>query len=229
MTHKLLKSDSQGKDPYAIARKRMVQEQIVARGITDATVIDVMGRVHRHDFVDEALKNQSYSDAPQSIGEGQTISQPYIVALMTQALQLTGREKVLEIGTGCGYQTVVLAQTAGQVYTIERLKGLGMQARTRFKSYGLKNIVMRIGDGSLGWPEAASFDRILMTCAAPNVPENLLEQLSPGGMMVMPVAANEGYQNLLRIVKDLSGQSYRTEDLGSCHFVKLVGKKGYSE
>ena len=229
MVQTQIKPKSTAGDPFAVARKRMVQEQIVARGISDQRIIEVMGRVHRHDFVDEALKPQAYIDAPLSIGEGQTISQPYIVALMTQALLLRGKEKVLEIGTGCGYQTVILASTAGQVYTIERVKSLGMQARSRFKNYGLRNIVMRIGDGSMGWIEAAPFDRIMVTCAAPIVPETLISQLSPGGVMIVPVAVNEHHQNLLRITKDMAGQHTRTEDLGACHFVKLVGKKGYAE
>lgn len=213
------------KDRYAIARKRMMAEQIMARGITDPKVIEVMSMVPRHDFVDEALKDQSYSDGPLSIGEGQTISQPYIVALMTQALGLNGTENVLEIGTGCGYQTVILSAIARQVYTIERVKSLGMKARNRFKQYGLKNIVMRIGDGSMGWPEAAPFDRIITTCAAPEVPQVFLEQLAQGGVLVVPVTSSAGYQDLLRITK--TGDSFSTENLGGCHFVKLIGRYGY--
>jgi protein-L-isoaspartate(D-aspartate) O-methyltransferase len=211
---------------FAIARKRMIQEQMIARGISDQNVLRVMEQLPRHLFVDEALKDQAYIDAPLSIREGQTISQPYIVALMSQALNLTGTEKVLEIGTGCGYQTTILAKLAKQVYTIERFKVLGMSARTVFKQMGLKNIVMRIGDGSAGWPEAAPFDRIVMTCASPEVPKRLLEQLAIGGIMVVPVATSPDVQSLLRITKTESG--IETQDLGGCRFVKLVGKYGYA-
>lgn len=218
---------NQSNDPYNVARKRMISEQIVARGITDQRVIDIMSQVRRHEFVDEALKEQAYIDAPLSIGEGQTISQPYIVALMTQALLLTGQEKVLEIGTGCGYQTVILAKGARQVYTIERIKTLGMEARQRFKELRLKNIVLRIGDGSAGWSEAQPFDRILVACASPKIPENLIQQLSQGGVLVVPVTSQAGYQNLLRITRTQS--AYKAEDLGGCHFVRLVGKFGYQE
>lgn len=217
---------SQKKDPYAISRKRMVQEQLVERGITDTTLIDIMGRVHRHDFVDDALKAQAYTDAPLSIGEGQTISQPYIVALMTQSLALKGNEKILEIGTGCGYQTTLLSYAAHKVYTIERIKSLGLEARNRFKQYGLTNVVLRIGDGSQGWQKAAPFDRILAACASPQVPEVLTRQLALGGKLVIPITVNKGVQHLLRITR--LENSFKTEDLGSCHFVKLVGKYGYS-
>lgn len=213
-------------DPYMISRKRMVKEQLVDRGITDTRILDVMSQVHRHDFVDEALKRQAYIDAPLSIGESQTISQPYIVALMTQALQLTGVEKVLEVGTGCGYQTVILSHLCTKIYTIERFQSLGMEARTRFKHYGLKNVVLRIGDGSQGWPTEQPFDRILLACASPQVPEILIAQLAVGGKLVVPVTVSGGVQNLLRITKT-GMKNYSTEDLGACHFVKLVGKYGY--
>lgn len=214
-------------DPFAISRKRMVKEQLFDRGITDKRVLDVMNQIHRHDFVDEALKRQAYIDAPLSIGEGQTISQPYIVALMTQALQLQGNEKVLEIGTGCGYQTVILSHLARKVYTIERFKSLGMEARTRFKNYGLRNVVLRIGDGSQGWATEQPFDRILLACASPQIPEVLIQQLAVGGKLVVPVTVSKGLQHLLRITRTTK-KDYATEDLGGCHFVKLVGKYGYA-
>ncbi len=214
------------REDFTIARKRMINEQIMARGITDAAVLRVMEQLPRHLFVGEALKNQAYIDAPISIGEGQTISQPYIVALMTEALKLTGTERVLEIGTGCGYQTVILAKLAKQVYTIERFKSLGLSARGTFKQMGLRNIVIRIGDGSAGWPEAAPFDRILMTCASPNVPMRLIEQLSVGGILVAPVSAGTDHQKMLRLTKTQTGVD--TQDLGDCRFVKLVGRFGYS-
>lgn len=210
---------------FAIARKRMITEQIRGRGIQDESVIQVMSQVPRHAFVDEALRDQAYIDAPLNIGEGQTISQPYIVALMTEALKLTGQEKVLEIGTGCGYQTTLLALLAKQVFTIERVKKLGMQARRRFKAMHLRNLVLRIGDGSLGWTDAAPFDRILATCASPELPEVLLKQLSIGGFLVIPVSNPEAYQDLLRITRQKDG--YKKENLGACRFVKLIGKYGY--
>lgn len=214
-------------EDFSIARKRMIAEQIVKRGISDRRVIDVMSQMPRHLFVDDGLRNQSYSDAPLPIGEGQTISQPYIVALMTQALALTGCEKVLEIGTGCGYQTAVLSKLAGQIYTIERVSSLAMPARSRFKKMGLKNIVMRVGDGSLGWLENAPFDRVLLTCAAPGLIETLLMQLNPNkGMMVIPVAGDNDEQRLVRIVRQ--GSDYKKQDLGACRFVKLIGKQGYA-
>lgn len=210
---------------YTIAKKRMIQEQIMARGIKDQRVIKAMSVVPRHIFVDDALKSQAYIDAPLNIGEGQTISQPYIVALMTQTLSLSGQEKVLEIGTGCGYQTVLLSQLTKQVYTIERIKPLAMQARSRFKKLGVRNVIMRIGDGSLGWQEGAPFDRILVTCAAPIVPEALLGQLSENGFMIIPVAAKHGEQDLWKITKTKSG--FQKENLGPCRFVKMVGEQGY--
>ncbi len=211
-------------DIFSVARKRMIHEQIIRRGISAENVLKTMSCVRRHDFVDEALVNQAYTDAPLSIGEGQTISQPYIVALMSQSLLLTGSEKVLEIGTGCGYQTVILAQMCKKVHTIERFKSLAMMARQRFKEYSLKNIVMRVGDGSLGWKEAAPFDRILISCVSPEIPKNLVNQLAPNGILVMP-CSKKGEQHLLRITKQ--GNQYQTEDLGECCFVRMVGKYGY--
>jgi len=210
---------------YAIAVKRMISEQILARGISDARVIETMTRVPRHLFVDDALKSQAYTDAPLNIGEGQTISQPYIVALMTERLNLTGTEKVLEIGTGCGYQTTILSRLVKQIYTIERIKTLALQARARFKMLGLRNVVLRIGDGSLGWKEAAPFDRILVACAAPIMPESLISQLTIGGFVVIPVESSGGNQDLWKVTKTPDG--LKKENLGPCRFVKLIGKQGY--
>lgn len=209
----------------SVARKRMIAEQIVGRGIKDSRVIEVMSRVPRHIFVDDALRDQAYTDGPLNIGEGQTISQAYIVAFMTESLNLKGHEKVLEIGTGCGYQTTILAQLVQQVYTIERIRNLALKARARFKKMGLTNIVMRVGDGSQGWKEAAPFDRILVTCAAPLRPEALIGQVAVGGLIVVPVTNKDGYQDLLCITKTKEG--CQTEDLGACRFVKLIGKHGY--
>lgn len=204
----------------------MIKEQLEARGIRDEGVIKAMKRIPREMFVDEALKSQAYIDAPVNIGEGQTISQPYIVALMTQALELQGHEKVLEIGTGCGYQTAVLAGLCGKVHTIERFKSLAMGARERLKALKVKNVVMRVGDGSKGWEDAAPFDRIIVTCAAPKVPETYLAQLAIGGKLVLPVSQTEDQQDLWRITRTEEG--FQKEDLGPCRFVKLVGEHGYS-
>lgn len=212
-------------DAFAVARKRMVYEQILSRGVSDAGTLRAMADVPRHLFVDDALKNQAYTDAPLNIGEGQTISQPYIVGLMTQALGLSGRESVLEIGTGCGYQTTILAMLAARVFTIERFKSLAFAARRVFKTLQLTNVVMRVGDGSTGWPERAPFDRILIGCVAPSVPKELLAQLALGGCLVMPVAHVHGGQSLIRIRKAPDGLT--REDLGACRFVKLIGRHGY--
>ncbi|EKD51297.1 MAG: hypothetical protein ACD_62C00291G0010 [uncultured bacterium] len=211
-------------DRFALARKRMVQEQLVARSITDERTLSAMNRVYRHCYVEEALCEQAYTDAPLSIGEGQTISQPYIVALMTQALSLTGHEKVLEVGTGCGYQTTILALLADKVYTVERFKSLAIKARQRFKELALKNIVMRVGDGSVGWREAAPFDRILLTCAAPGFPQQFVEQLTPQGILIVPCKNQGGEQHLLRMTKTEVG--CETQDLGECRFVPMLGKRG---
>ena len=217
--------DERTEQELSIARKRMLQEQVIGRDIKASRVIDVMGRVPRHIFVDDALRDQAYTDGPLNIGEGQTISQPYIVAFMTEALKLEGPERILEIGTGCGYQTTILALQGGQIYTIERLKNLALKARSRFKKLGLKNIVMRIGDGSRGWKDAAPFDRIIVTCASPELPSQLVEQLVVGGMLIVPVSNREGSQDLLRLTKTAKG--FETENLGACRFVKLIGKHGY--
>lgn len=226
MPHTKLKQKSQVSDRFAIARRRMVKEQLEGRGISDQRVLSIMGQIRRHDFVDEALKPQAYIDAPLNIGYSQTISQPYIVALMTQSLELTGQESILEIGTGCGYQATILSKLAKKVYAIERVKELGLLALNRFKIQGLRNIVMRIGDGSQGWPEKAPYDRILSACAAPDVPQVLLDQLKVGGIMILPVAKNKERQTLIR-VKKLSASQYKSEDLGDCLFVKMIGKHGY--
>lgn len=197
---------------------------MIARGIRDPRVLSTMGSLYRHLFVDEALQDQAYRDYPVGIGEGQTISQPYMVALMTEALQLKGHESILEIGTGCGYQTAVLSQLVKQVYTIERVQSLGLMARRNLKSLGLKNIVLRIGDGSFGWPEKAPFDGILTAAGSPQIPKPLFDQLAEGGKLVIPVGEDEE-QHLMRITR-VNGQPV-TEDLGPCRFVKLVGKYGW--
>jgi protein-L-isoaspartate(D-aspartate) O-methyltransferase len=213
---------------YEIARKKMVQEQIVARGVNDRRVIDAMLKIPRHIFVQEAFAAQAYSDTSLPIGEKQTISQPYMVALMTELLALTGNEKVLEIGTGSGYQTAVLATLAQRVCTAERIRPLAMRARKCLDSLGLFNVMLRVNDSEgspVGWEEEAPFDAILVTAGAPEVPVVLTDQLAVGGRLVIPVG-NESEQRLLRIVKD-TDETLQTESLAGCRFVPLIGRQGW--
>ncbi len=211
-------------DDYAYARRQMIDKQLVAHGITDTRLLEVMGSLPRHWFVDEALEPQAYGDYPIGIGEGQTISQPYIVALMTEALHLKGAEKVLEIGTGCGYQTAVLSFLVKQVYTIERLKSLGLKARSHLKKLNIRNVVLRIGDGTHGWPETMPFDAIISAAGGPDIPQPLVDQLAEGGRLIVPVGTQD-QQRLLRVTK--AGEKLETDDLGPCRFVKLVGDFGW--
>jgi len=210
----------------AVARKRMVAE-LVKRGITDQRVIDAMRELPRHIFVEEAMAAQAYSDGSLPIGEKQTISQPYIVARMTELLALTGREKVLELGTGSGYQAAVLATLADRVCTVERIRPLAMKARKALDSLRLLNVNLKIGDGTEGWPEEAPFDAILVTAGAPFLPDCLVEQLAPGGRLVIPVGDRVD-QKLLVIRKALDGSVTR-EEADDCRFVRLIGKNGWSE
>ncbi len=205
----------------------MVETQLVKRGIADPMVLEAMLRVPRHIFVEEAMAAQAYSDTSLPIGEKQTISQPYTVAFMTQLLQLTGREKVLEIGTGSGYQTAILASLAARVCTIERVRPLAMRARKALDSLGLLNVNLRIGDGSEGWEDEAPFDAIIVTAGAPFVPQRLLEQLTDGGRLIIPVGSRTE-QALMRITRDGQGK-IREEKFSPCRFVKLIGKDGWSE
>ena len=212
---------------FAIAFKRMLKEQLQARGITEERLIEAMKNRPRELFVDEALKNQAYIDAPLQIGEGQTISQPYIVGLMTQALALKGTEKVLEIGTGCGYQTAILSSLVQKVYTIERFKSLALRARERLLKLNCRNVVMRIGDGSYGWSEAAPFDAIIVTCAAPQIPESYLAQMAVNGRMILPVAADHSDQNQILVLVTKTESGFKQENLAPCRFVPLVGEFGF--
>ena len=209
----------------AIARERMVADQLRARGITDPRVLTAMGRVPRHRFVEEALAARAYGDYPLPIGEKQTISQPYMVALMTQALELGGGERVLEVGTGSGYQTAILAELAGKVYSVERIRALADRARAILEELGYYNVLIRVGDGTLGWREEAPFDAVLVTAAAPEVPAPLVEQLKPGGRLVIPVGGTTA-QVLKSLVKDADG-AVRESELVGCVFVKLVGEQGW--
>ncbi|HEY6839542.1 MAG TPA: protein-L-isoaspartate(D-aspartate) O-methyltransferase [Geobacteraceae bacterium] len=210
-----------------ISRRRMVDAQIVKRGIKDPLVIEAMLKIPRHIFVQEAMAAQAYSDTSLPIGEKQTISQPYMVALMSELLQLTGKEKVLELGTGSGYQAAILATLAGRVYTVERVRSLALQARKALDSLGLLNVNLKIGDGTDGWEEEAPFDAIIVTAGAPDVPRKLLDQLNVGGRLVLPVGS-QAEQVLLRLTKEADG-TVRREEFTGCRFVKLIGKYGWSD
>jgi len=207
-----------------LARRRMLQTQIAARGIRDPEVLRAIGRVPRHLFVEGALRDRAYGDHPLPIGHGQTISQPYIVALMTEALRLGGEEKVLEIGTGSGYQTAVLAEIAERVFSIEVVAPLYRRTRALLDQLGYHNVVLLHGDGTLGVPDYAPYDAILVTAGAPHVPERLLDQLSPGGRLVIPVG-DRRTQSLLRLTRTADG--IEREELGGVVFVDLVGRDGW--
>ena len=211
---------------YERLRKEMVKRQIEARGITDSRVISAMLKVPRHLFVSDALRDQAYGDFPLPIGEQQTISQPYTVSEMTQALNLTDQDRVLEIGTGSGYQTAILSQMAFRVYTIERLHPLLANARRLFDQLRYHNIVTRYSDGTTGWKEESPFDAIIVTAGAPEVPVVLVNQLAVGGRMIIPVG-NQFSQELIRLVRDENG--IKKSNLGGCRFVKLVGEHGWKE
>lgn len=214
-------------DRYAKQRMRMVDTQIRARGVKDVHLLKVMQTIPRHLFVEEAMMDQAYNDNPLPIGEKQTISQPYIVALMTEALSLTGKEKVLEIGTGSGYQTVILAQLADRVFSIERIASLACRARKMFDYLKAFNVAIRVGDGTYGWKEEAPFDAILVTAGALKVPSLLVAQLSLGGRLVIPVGSRST-QTLLKVTR-LSEDIHdiKKEDLGGCRFVDLIGEHGW--
>ena len=214
------------KENFSRARLKMVEEQVISRGIKDPRVIAAMRKVPRHLFVEEALQNQSYSDRPLPIGEKQTISQPYMVAVMTEALQLTGKEKVLEIGAGSGYQTAILAEVARKVFSIERILSLTMKARTLILDLGYANVEITFSDGTQGWVEESPFDAIIVTAGSPDIPQPLVDQLAIGGRLVIPVG-DESVQDLIRVTKTEEG--VKREDLGGCRFVKLIGKHGWNE
>lgn len=211
---------------YTKAREGMVQEQIIARGIKDPRVIDAMKQVPRHLFIPEALLGQAYGDFALPIGEGQTISQPYMVAYMSQNLDLRGDERVLEIGTGTGYHTAVLSQLGERVYSIERIRSLLERARRILDQIQCRNVITRLFDGSHGWKEEAPFDAILVTAGAPSIPRPLLEQLKIGGTMVIPVGSRNS-QKLLKIRR--SPRGFLEEDLMDCNFVALVGEHGWEK
>lgn len=210
-------------DPKEL-REFMVRTQLVPRGIKDERLLNAMKKVPRHLFVEESKRHEAYGDTALSIGEGQTISQPYMIAVMTELLELKGDEKVLEIGTGSGYQTAILSELAKEVYTIERVAVLAQRTEERFHSLGYDNIYVRVGDGTLGWPGDAPFDRIIITAGTPRVPDPLMEQLSDDGILVAPVG-DRFSQQLLKIRKHKGGplEEYHTP----CVFVPLIGKHGW--
>ena len=203
----------------------MVEDQLKARHIRDERVLSVMREIPRHRFLPRTLASRAYEDGPLPIGEEQTISQPYIVAEMTQALWLRGTEKVLEIGTGSGYQTAILSCLSREVVTVERLESLSRAAQATLAALGMDNIRFRTGDGTLGAPDDAPFDRVIVTAAAPEVPEPLFAQLREGGIMVIPIGGR-WEQELVSVRKD-KGEA-RKEYLGGCRFVPLLGERGFS-
>ncbi len=206
----------------------MVQQQLIERGIRDERVLAAMRKVPREQFVPEIERDFAYSDGPLPIGAGQTISQPYIVALMTEALHLKGGERVLEIGTGSGYAAAILAEIAAEVFTVERMKELADRAAEVLAGQGYANTHVRHGDGTLGWAEHAPYDAIVVTAGGPKVPENLTQQLAVGGRLVMPVGTSQSYQRLVQVVRRSPDRFDRT-DLGGVRFVALVGEEGWQE
>ncbi|TEB10710.1 protein-L-isoaspartate(D-aspartate) O-methyltransferase [Pelotomaculum propionicicum] len=208
-------------------REQMVREQIITRGINNSGVIKSMLEVPRHRFVAASHQSMAYMDGPLPIGEGQTISQPYIVALMAAVLEPQAADRFLEIGTGSGYAAAVLSRLVSVVYTIERCESLARQAQARFNEMKYDNIKVRIGDGSKGWPEEAPFDGILVSAGAPGIPDSLIKQLKPGGRMVIP-AGPKSYQQLTLVKKDAAGEIH-SESIGTVVFVPLIGKEGWSE
>ena len=212
-------------DEQSVARRRMVAQQLRDRGIHDPHVLRIMEAIPRHRFVDAALDVKAYADSALPIGASQTISQPYIVGLMTQALDLTGEEKVLEIGTGSGYQTAILAELGDRVFTVERIRSIGVAARERLTAMGYANIVFRIADGTVGWREMGPYDRVVITAGAPRVPVFLADQLRLGGIAVVPVGAAMS-QSLVKVTRTENGLEERI--LCDCAFVPLIGKDGWA-
>jgi len=212
------------RDELSSSRQEMVIAQLEERGIKNRPVLDAMGRVPRHRFVDAALKSRAYGDHALPIGAGQTISQPYMVALMTQSLELGGDERILEIGTGSGYQTAVLAEFTPRLFSIERHADLARAAAATLKDLGYSNVILKVGDGTIGWPEHVPYDRILVTAGAPSVPSALFEQLAEGGILVIPVGDRESQR--LEVIVKKHGLA-RTRQLVECAFVPLQGKQGW--
>jgi protein-L-isoaspartate(D-aspartate) O-methyltransferase len=207
--------------------ERMVRLQIESRQVLDRRVVDAMRRVPRHLFVPSGGRASAYEDRPVAIGHGQTISQPYIVAFMTELLELRGAERVLEVGTGSGYQTAILSELSAEVYSVERIGALAERARATLVDLGCRNVRIRLGDGSLGWPEEAPFDRILVTAAAPSIPPALRDQLADNGVLVVPVGDLKGTQEL--VVARKTGATVSVRESIGCRFVPLLGRGGFPD
>jgi protein-L-isoaspartate(D-aspartate) O-methyltransferase len=219
-------SSGEGLDEFEAVRRAMVETQLRRRSINDKKVLEAMETVPRHEFVPADFRNRSYDDSPLPIGQGQTISQPYIVAAMTAALHLTGSERVLEIGAGCGYQAAVLSILAKQVYTVECRSALATAAAQRLSRLGCGNVHVHCGDGTLGMPDFAPFDAILVAAAAPSAPPPLLAQLGEGGRLILPIGDAENQE--LQIMERRGG-AFRTRTLEGCRFVPLVGCHGWKD
>ncbi len=209
---------------FEFLRQRMVDEQLIPRGISDAGVLSVFRKVPRHEFMPQEYMDSAYDDHPLPIGGGQTISQPYMVALMTEQLDLKGGEKILEIGAGSGYQAAILAEIASEVYTVERIETLAKKCDATLKKLGYKNIKVVVGDGTLGYKEAAPYDGIIVTCGAPGIPSSYIEQLKTGGILVMPIGSQ--FSQVLTVVKKMK-EGVQTKEVCGCVFVPLIGKDGW--
>jgi protein-L-isoaspartate(D-aspartate) O-methyltransferase len=212
---------------FAGMRMLMVEEQLIPRGISDEKVLNAFRKVPRHEFVREDLRQAAYNDYPLPIADNQTISQPYMVALMTESLKLKGGEKILEIGTGSGYQAAILAELAKEVYTVERFKDLADSAGEVLAKLGYSNVKIRVGDGTLGWEENAPYDGIVVTAGAPGIPESLVKQLKDGGRLLIPIGSG-GFGQILTLVEKM-GRDIRTSEICGCMFVPLVGKEGWND
>jgi protein-L-isoaspartate(D-aspartate) O-methyltransferase len=212
-------------DQYQIPRLKMVERLRDHYRIADPRVLAAMNTVPRHHFVPEALRSQAYKDNALPIAGGQTISQPFIVARMTELLNLQGKERVLEIGAGSGYQSAVLASLVRKVYSVERIEGLAKSAQEKLRSIGINNVSMRVADGTNGWPVYAPFDAILVAAGGPEVPRPLMEQLEVGGRLVIPIGADAKTQDLVRVTRTENG--FASEDCGPCAFVPLIGEHGW--
>ena len=212
-------------DGFEILRGRMVERLQEHYQIQDEKILDVMNRLPRHFFVPEAFKHQAYKDNALPISSNQTISQPFIVARMTELLELTPKSRILEIGAGSGYQTAVLASLAGKVFAIERLPNLAKEAQERLQKLGFHNVTLRCADGTNGWEVYAPFDGILVAAGSPDLPQPLLQQLKIGGKLVIPIGQDAKTQTLIRITRTAKG--FQTEDFGACSFVPLIGEHGW--
>lgn len=211
-----------GEDDFEVARAAMVETQLKRRNISDQRVLEVMGKVHRHLFVSDSQQDEAYSDHPLPIAEGQTISQPYVVALMTESLKLEGNERVLEIGTGSGYQAAVLAKLCEEVYTIEIKEGLAKSAEERLERLGYSNVHVMWADGYFGWEEHAPFDAIIITCAVNHVPHNLIQQLGDGGRLILPLGSTAYYQTLT--IVERQDEELIVTYITSVRFVPMIGE-----